>query len=233
MGCDGSCVSSARVVTDAEAAEAGYDLASIVSDLAGDGLLEVLRPGNERVQLAYEIGYETAELPYRTGVETATVVGVETVEIGPYVGVETVEIGAMEYLCTEDLSRSYIWLGHLYNGNFAMRFTLGPSQNYQAETYELSIDNQLTADCIIDPENPQLLQCIRDGIASERWADFVLRSQPASCEVFNDTRYICPAGETYHDANSNWPGGCCTTACWCEDPWWGYGCWTDCPGCPP
>jgi hypothetical protein len=163
-------------------------------------------------------------------------VGVETVSIGPRIGVETIEIGAMEYLCTEDLSHSYIWLGHLYNGDFAMRFTLGPSQNYQAETYELSIDNQLTADCIIDPENPQLLQCIRDGIASERWAEFVLRSQPASCEVFNESRYVCPAGETYHAPNPWWDGSyglCCTTACWCTLPGGETGCFNNCPGCPP
>jgi hypothetical protein len=235
MSCDGSCVSTARVVADAQAVESELDLTSYV-EVGRGTLLEYTLPGSDRVQLAYEIGYETAELPYRVGVETATVVGVETVEIGPRVGVEVVQIGASDYLCTEDLSGAYIWLGHIYNGDFAMRFTLGPSQNYQADSYQLSIDNQLTADCIIDPENPQLLQCIRDGIASRRWVDFVLRSQPASCEVFNESRYVCPVGESYHEANSLFAGGCCTDTCWCIRTDLGDtqpSCDNLCPGCSP
>jgi len=236
MGCDGSCTSSGRIVADAEAVDAGYDLTSIVSELSGAGILEVFRPGSNRVQLAYDVGYETIQLPYRTGIEQAPGVGVETIAIGPQLGVDFIRIGPTQYWCTEDLTGVSAWLGHKYSGNFTVQYILASGESYQSSMYELSIDNQLQADCQFDVENPRVLHCIRDGIASERWADLVLRSMPSNCEVWGGTYYVCPAGETYHAPNPWWDGTyglCCTTACWCTLPGGETGCFNNCPGCPP
>lgn len=38
----------------------------------------------------------------------------------------------------------------------------------------------------------------------------------------------CPSGEEYHPGS-----GCCTIGCWCDYSDWGWGCWNECPGCPP
>lgn len=42
----------------------------------------------------------------------------------------------------------------------------------------------------------------------------------------------CPPGEEYHEGS-----GCCTIGCWCDipddNPDWGWGCYNNCPGCPP
>ncbi|HEY71211.1 MAG TPA: hypothetical protein G4O08_11575 [Anaerolineae bacterium] len=243
MSCDGSCTSSGSIVVDSEAVDADYDLASIVSELSENPFLDVFRPEVDRVQVVCGDSCETVALPYRTGREQAPDVGVETVYIGPNVGIETVYIGSgVGYevvspgVCTEDLFSTYAWIGHKYTGDFAVQLYLAEGQRYQSEAYQLSIDSQLFADCVIDVENPTVLHCNREAIYPDRWVELSLTAQPSTCEVWGGTYYVCPAGETYHSANSDWPGGCCTTACWCDNPITPFvdnGCWNDCPGCPP
>jgi hypothetical protein len=174
-------------------------------------------------------------IPYRTGREQLPDVGVETVFIGPNAGVEMVSFGATA-VCTEDLSTAERWVGHLASGSFALRFIVGSGESYQNNAYLLSIDNQLEVECSFDVENPRVLHCIRDEITPERWVGFNLRAQPSGCEVYSDSLYVCPYGETYHAPNPWWTGAyglCCTTSCWCTLPGGETGCFNNCPGCPP
>jgi hypothetical protein len=233
MGCDGSCSSSGRIVADAQAVDAEYDLTSLGSSLIEvGGLLEVSRPGNDRVQLAYNWGFGTIQLPYRTGREQGPDVGVETVTIGPYIGVEMIEIGNT-VACREDFTNVSTWLGHKYYGGFAVQYILPEGQSYQSDTYQLTIGSEDVVDCVFDVENPKVLHCTSDDITPNRWLDFELRSQPSNCEVWGGSYYVCPVGETYYGANVWWSGGCCTTTCWCTLPGDSQpGCWNSCPGCP-